>query len=125
MGSTPTPIDALLPFGSSHDDKSPKFESHTTSRSTLLREATGFENIAVGSYKVGGKLSGFSARGPTLSASPRRPKPDLAAPGENIASAAIAKERTCERCCCNCCLDFYVTRTAPAWPRRMWQEWWR
>jgi subtilisin family serine protease len=108
-GSTATPINALLTFGSSHDDKSPKFESHTTSRSTLIREATGFESIAVGSYKVGGKLSGFSARGPTLD-SALRPKPDLAAPGENIVSAAIAKERTCERCCCNCCLDFYVDK---------------
>ncbi len=109
MGSTATAIDALLLFGSSHDEKSPKFESHTTSRSTLTREATGFESISVGAHKIGGKLSDFSARGPTLSASPR-PKPDLAAPGENIASAAIAKERNCERCCCNCCLDFYVTK---------------
>ncbi|MGH9176582.1 MAG: S8 family serine peptidase, partial [Vicinamibacterales bacterium] len=109
-GSTATPIDALLTFGSSHDDKSPKFESHTTSRSTLTREASGFESIAVGSYKVGGKLSSFSARGPTLNRTTPRTKPDLAAPGENIASAAIAKERNCERCCCNCCLDFYVDK---------------
>ncbi len=107
-GSTPTAIDALLTFGSSHDDKSPKFKSDTTSRSTLTREAAGFESIAVGSYKVGGKLSSFSARGPTLNKPTGRTKPDLAAPGEDIASAAIASERTCERCCCNCCLDFYV-----------------
>jgi len=109
QGNTATPIDALLLFGSSHDDKSPKWESHTTSRSTLTREATGFENIAVGSYKVGKKLSGFSARGPTLGTPPRT-KPDLAAPGENITAPAIPKERHCERCCCDCCLDFYVTK---------------
>jgi subtilisin family serine protease len=107
-GSTATPIDALLLFGSSHDDKSPKWDSHTTSRSTLIREATGFENLAVGSYKVGKKLSDFSARGPTLDAA-QRTKPDLAAPGEDITSAAIPKERNCERCCCDCCLDFYIT----------------
>ncbi len=71
QGNTATPIDALLLFGSSHDDKSPKWESHTTSRSTLTREATGFENIAMGSYKVGKKLSGFSARGLTLGKPPR------------------------------------------------------
>jgi subtilisin family serine protease len=109
-GSAPTAIDALLTFGSSHDDKSPKFKSDTTSRSTLTREAAGFESIAVGSYKVGGKLSSFSARGPTLNKPTGRTKPDLAAPGEDIASAAIASERTCERCCCNCCLDFYVDK---------------
>ncbi len=102
-----TPIDAFCLFGSSHDDKSPSFQEHTTTHTTLTSDATGRQSISVGACKVGGALSKFSGRGPTMNTPPRT-KPDLAAPGEDITSAAIEKERNCERCCCACCLDFYV-----------------
>ena len=109
-GAAPTPINAFCLYGSSHDQKSPRFTSSVTTRSTLNEYATGFESLAIGSYHEGGRLSDFSGRGPTLDARPgAKPKPELAGPGEDIASAGIAKDRGgCQRCCCDCCRDFYV-----------------
>jgi subtilisin family serine protease len=107
-GTTATPFDAFCTGGSSHDDKSPFFLDHATSRSTLGTDATGIECISVGAYQVGGRLAGFSARGPTLDAAART-KPEICAPGVNITSAGIQKDRGgCQACCCECCQDFYV-----------------
>ncbi len=107
-GAAPTPVHAFCLLGSSHDDKSPYFKNSVSPRTTLNEYATGFEIIAVGSHREGGRLSGFSGRGPTLDIPPRA-KPELSAPGEDIASVALAKERGgCERCLCNCCRDFYI-----------------
>jgi subtilisin family serine protease len=110
-GSTATAFNAFCLFGSSHDSKSPHFLDHVVSRSTLNQDASGIQCISVGSYREGGQLSDFSARGPTLDAAVRT-KPEICAPGENIASAAIPKEREgCESCCCQCCQDFYVDKS--------------
>jgi len=112
-GSTATVIDGFCLFGSSHDDKSPHFLDHTTSRNTLDANASGKESISVGSYRLAGvfhgsRLSDFSSRGPTTD-SPPRVKPDICAPGEDITSVGIAKDRGgCQRCCCNSCRSFYV-----------------
>jgi len=114
-GAAAAPVDAFCLFGSSHDPKSPRFTSATTSRSTLNEFATGFQTIAVGSYHesglvFSGHLSDFSSRGPTLDAVARpHPKPELAAPGENITSAGLPRNRAgCHLFCCQCCQDFYV-----------------
>ncbi len=104
-----TTIDAYCLYGSSHDRKSPNFLSNITSRSTLVEYATGHETLAVGSCKVGGDLSDFSARGPTLDA---RTKPELCAPGDSITSAhssTIANDPDCFICCCSCC-EAYVDK---------------
>jgi hypothetical protein len=107
-GSTATPINAFCTGGSSHDRKSPFFLDHDTSRSTLNSDASGIECISVGAYQVGGRLADFSARGPTLDAAART-KPEICAPGVNITSAGIQKDRGgCRACCCECCQDFYV-----------------
>jgi subtilisin family serine protease len=105
--ATDTDFDALCLYGSSHDRKSPKFLNHTTSNSTLTQEATTAESISVGSYKVGGKLAKSSGRGPTLDGDQ---KPDICAPGVDITSAGIAKDRAGDlaNCCCECCQDWYV-----------------
>jgi subtilisin family serine protease len=107
--NTATPIDAYCLYGSSHDQKSPRFLTNTTTRSTLDEYASGHETLAVGSCKVGGDLSDFSARGPTLDA---RTKPDLCAPGDSITSAhsgAIVDDPDCFICCCSCC-EAYVDK---------------
>lgn len=109
--ATPTPVNGFVRFGRK---KSPFFTTHHTSVTTLGEYASGIESIAVGSYKVGGKLAASSSRGPTLDI-PRRTKPEVAAPGVDINSAAIAGERDdikdyllCRVCCCKCCEDYYV-----------------
>lgn len=109
-GATPadTNFDAFLTLGSSHDPLSPDFLDHDTTRSTLDQDASGNECIAVGSYRVGGRLSSFSGRGPTLDAAART-KPEICAPGEDITSAGLPKDRNeCFKCCCECCIGFYV-----------------
>ena len=114
-GSTATPIDAFCLYGS-HDDKTHRFLDHLSPRTTLSPYASGNEIISVGSYRLGGlfhgiKLSKFSSRGPTTD-SPSRSKPDICAPGEDITSAGLAKDRTgCQSCCCDCCQDFYVDKS--------------
>jgi hypothetical protein len=112
-GAAATPINAFCLYGSSHDKQSPHFNNAVTTRSTLAEHATGFESLAIGSYREGGRLSDFSGRGPTLDAGPRpKPKPELAAPGEDIASAGIPSDRSgCQRCLCDCCRDFYVDKS--------------
>ncbi len=111
--ATPTAFHAWCLYGSSHDRKSPKFLNNTTTNSTMTQTATCKECVTVGSYQVGGQLAASSGRGPTLNI-PARPlpdKPDLCAPGVDIQSTAIAKEReddTCANCCCECCQDWYV-----------------
>ena len=109
--NTVTTIDAYCLYGSSHDQKSPKFLTNTTSRSTLCEYATCHEALAVGSCKVGGALSDFSARGPTLDAQ-KRTKPELCAPGDNVTSAhssTITSDPDCFICCCSCC-EAYVDK---------------
>jgi len=109
--NTATPIDAYCLYGDSHDKKSPKFLSNTVSRSTLCDTATCHEALAVGSCKVGGDLSDFSARGPTLDAA-KRTKPELCAPGDNVTSAhssTIPDDPDCTICCCSCC-EAYVDK---------------
>jgi subtilisin family serine protease len=109
--NTATPIDAYCLYGSSHDQKSPRFLSNTTSRSTLDEYATCHEALAVGSCKVGGDLSDSSARGPTLDAA-KRTKPELCAPGDNVTSAHSSKiinDPDCFICCCSCC-EAYVDK---------------
>lgn len=104
-GASATSVDVYCLYGSSHDPQSPYFLSNTTSRSTLSEDATGHESLAVGSYKVGGELSSYSGRGPTLDAAART-KPELCAPGENITSARSSTgiyDRACALCCCACC----------------------
>jgi len=109
-GTTATPIDAFCTGGSSHDDKSPFFTNNTTSRSTLCSDASGIQCISVGAYQVGGRLATFSGRGPTLDAAART-KPEICAPGVDITSAGLQKDRTgCQACCCECCQDFYVDK---------------
>ncbi len=123
-GAAATSIDAFCLFGSSHDPQSPYFNNAVSSRSTLNEFATGFETIAVGSHQEGGllatrgvrlpdRLSDFSSRGPTLDLVPRaNPKPDLSAPGEDIASAGLPRDRSgCHLCCCDCYQDFYVDKS--------------
>jgi len=112
-GAAAAPIDAFCLYGSSHDPESPHFNNAVSSRSTLNEYATGFEIIAVGSYQEGGRLSDFSSRGPTLDLVPRaNPKPELSAPGEDIASAGLPRDRSgCHLCCCNCYQDFYVDKS--------------
>jgi subtilisin family serine protease len=110
-GSTATPFDAFCTGGSSHDDKSPFFLDHVTSRSTLGSDASGIECISAGAYQVGERLAEFSARGPTLDAAART-KPEICAPGVNITSAGIRRDRGgCQACCCECCQDFYVDKS--------------
>jgi subtilisin family serine protease len=108
--ATPTTFDAFCLYGSSHDSKSPSFRNSTTTNTTMTHQASGAESIAVGSYAVGGQLAPSSGRGPTLDG---RTKPDLAAPGVNIVSAAIATERAGDlaNCCCECCQDWYVGKS--------------
>lgn len=107
-GSVDTDFDAFWIGGSSHDKKSPIFLDHTTVRTTLDRDAAGRECISVGSYKVGGRLAPSSGRGPTTDA-PSRLKPEICAPGVDIVSAGLPKNRTGWRqCCCECCQNFYV-----------------
>jgi len=107
-GSTATNFNAFCIGGSSHDPLSPFFLDLATSSNTLGTDASGIECISVGSYRIGGRLSAFSSRGPTLNATPRT-KPEICAPGEDITSAALPKDRTgCQACCCECCQDFYV-----------------
>lgn len=109
-GTTATPIDAFCTGGSSHDDKSPFFTGNTTPRSTLCSDASGIQCISVGAYQVGGRLASFSGRGPTLDAAART-KPEICAPGVDITSAGLKKDRTgCTTCCCECCQDFYVDK---------------
>ena len=103
-----TNFDAFLVDGSSLDPLSPTFVDHDTIRSTLDEDASGNQCISVGSYKVGGRLSSFSGRGPTTDAAART-KPDICAPGEGITSASLPKDRNeCFKCCCECCIDFYI-----------------
>jgi subtilisin family serine protease len=105
--ATLTAFDAFCLYGSSHDRKSPKFLNHTTSNITLTDQATGAQCITVGSYAVGGQLAPSSGRGPTLDS---RTKPDLCAPGVDITSTGIVKDRAGDlaNCCCECCQDWYV-----------------
>ena len=108
--ATPTPVDAFCLYGSSHDRKSPHFLNNTTSNTTLTQQASGRECVTVGSYVVGGQLAASSGRGPTLN-NPPRTKPEIAAPGVDITSCGIPKDRegdTCANCCCECCQDHYV-----------------
>jgi subtilisin family serine protease len=105
--NTPTNIDAYSLYGDSKDSTTPRFLSNTTSRSTLSELATCYEALAVGSCKVGGDLSDFSSRGPTLDAQ-KRTKPELCAPGDNVTSAhssasASDPSNPCADCCCSCC----------------------
>ena len=115
-GGTAAVIDAFCIGGSSHDPKSPFFSNHDTFRNTLDTNASGKECISVGSYRLSGwfhgvKLSASSGRGPTTD-SPPRAKPDICAPGEDITSAGLSKDRGgCQRCCCQCCQDFYVDKS--------------
>jgi subtilisin family serine protease len=109
-GATPTAtnFDAFCTGGSSHDPLSPNFLDHDTVHTTLDEDASGTECISVGSYKIGGRLSTFSSRGPTFDAA-HRTKPEICAPGEDITSAGLPKDRNeCFKCCCECCISFYV-----------------
>jgi subtilisin family serine protease len=105
--ATPTAFNAFCEGGSSYDRKSPKFLDHTTSNSTLTLEASGAECITVGSYKVGGQLAAWSARGPTLDG---RTKPELGAPGVDVTTtlSAATEEGHCHFCCCKCCREWYA-----------------
>jgi len=108
--NTATTIDAYCLYGSAQDEKSPRFLSNITSRSTLSDTATCHEALAVGSCEVGGSLSTFSGRGPTLD---NRTKPELSAPGENVTSAhssTIKNDPDCTICCCSCC-EAYVDKS--------------
>jgi subtilisin family serine protease len=113
-GTTATPLDALCLHGV-NDKFAPYFLNHFTSRSTLSGLGAGTESITVGSYRLSGifrgrKLSGFSSRGPTTD-SLSRVKPEVCAPGEEITSAGLSRDRGgCKRCCCQCCQDFYVDK---------------
>jgi subtilisin family serine protease len=105
--NTATPIDAFCIYGSSHDDKSPRFlaNSYPSSHSTLSETATCYEALAVGACRVGGALSDFSSRGPTLD-SAKRTKPELCAPGDSVTSAhssTVTDDPNCFICCCSCC----------------------
>ena len=114
-GSTATPVEAFCLFGS-HDPKTHIFLDHLSPRHTLSPFAAAKENISIGSYRLSGwfhgvKLSDFSGRGPTTD-SPPRTKPEICAPGEDITSAGLSKDRTgCQSCCCECCQDFYVDKS--------------
>jgi subtilisin family serine protease len=106
-GAGVTNFDAFCLYGSTHDPKSPHFLDHITTLNTLDETGSGFESISVGSYRIGGGLSVFSARGPTLEV-PSRTKPEICAPGESITSAGLPQNRTgCQSCCCECCQNFY------------------
>ncbi len=114
-GASPTDINAFCLYGSTHDRKSPYFLDHTTVQATLSVQATASEVVSVGSYKVSdGELATSSGRGPTLDG---RKKPEITAPGVGIWSAAIESARNddpgdaCVACCCECCQDFYVTKS--------------
>jgi len=113
-GSSPTDFNAFCLYGSSHDPKSPFFLDHDTSDSTLDEDACGKECISVGCYKVAGRLSSFSSRGPTIETAPNMPrtKPEICAPGQDIVSAGLGKDRHgCKQCCCKCCRDYYVSKS--------------
>jgi len=103
ISNTDTNIDAYC-VSDSEDHKSPRFVSNISSTSILDDEATGYEALTVGSCKVGGDLSDFSSRGPTLDAK-KRTKPELCAPGHNVTSAlsSAAPDPNCFICCCGCC----------------------
>lgn len=106
-----TDIDAFCLYGSSHDPQSPYFLDNFVSRSTLDEYASGIQTIAVGSYKVGGRLASSSGRGPTIEATPRT-KPEICAPGVDITSAGLPSDRTgIQSCCCDCCQDYYVDKS--------------
>jgi hypothetical protein len=110
-GSSPTDIDALCLYGSTHDAKSIFFLDHITTHSTLDTEATGIQCISVGSYKVGDQLAAGSGRGPTLETTPRT-KPEICAPGVDIVSVSLPRDHDgCHLCCCDCCHDFYVSKS--------------
>ena len=114
-GATATALDALCLHGV-NDKSAPYFPNHFTSQSTLSGLGAGTEAITVGSYRLSGifrgrKLSGFSSRGPTTD-TPSRVKPEVCAPGEEITSAGLPRNRGgCKRCCCQCCRDFYVDKS--------------
>jgi subtilisin family serine protease len=88
-------------------------EAMINDKMTLDADSTGREYIVVGAYAVEGstanKIASFSGRGPTYDTRPIEfQKPDLCAPGVAITSAAIKSEDLMKKCCCNCCLGFYV-----------------
>lgn len=98
--------------------KGPGFANNVSTDSTLSRQSTGRNIIAVGAHIINGKSSGerapFSDKGPALfSFDPADPfaaiRPHLTAPGVDITAPAIAKYRSdgddCCKCCC--CVDYY------------------
>jgi subtilisin family serine protease len=106
-GSTATPINAFCTGGSSHDDKSPFFLDHVTSRSTLDTDASGIECISVGAYEVDAGLAAFPGGANARRGSAYQTR-NLCA-RRKYYSAGLAKDRTgCQACCCECCQDFYV-----------------
>jgi subtilisin family serine protease len=107
-GSTATEIHAFCTSNvMPNDDKYNYFLENTTIRSTLNSEAAGKESISVGAYVIGGQLTDFSSRGPTLEDTPRT-KPDICAPGfETVSVAGPHDHDGCHICCCDCCQSFY------------------
>lgn len=106
--NTATNIEAFT-RGRDSDAKSPRFKDSVSKQTTLLEQASGREVITVGAYSTynSGNLASFSGRGPTLDG---RAKPEIAAPGVSIFSAALEKTLTCANCCCDCCHDFYINK---------------
>ena len=112
-GSSPTDVNAFC-LGGTNDSQAAIFLDHDTSDSTLAVDACGKECITVGSYKVGKRLAASSSRGPIIEMPPTAPrtKPEICAPGEDIVSAGVPENRGgCQKCCCQCCRDFYVSKS--------------
>ena len=110
--ATATPFNAFALFGSTHDQKSPRFLNNVSTNMTLGESACCREALTVGNHIVGGQLAPSSGRGPTFAAD-GRVKPEICGPGQDIMSASIPKNRTddtCETCCCSCCMDWYVSK---------------
>jgi len=109
-----TAVNALILYGTNNNRSSPKFLDHISSQLTLWQECTGNNVIAVGSYNdEGGALASSSGRGLTLDL---RMKPEITAPGVGILSAASNDAASSEGgdyrgCCCDCCQDFYTTKS--------------
>ncbi len=111
-GSTATAINAFCLYGSTHDRKAPYFLDNVTVQNTLSSEATAGEVVTVGSYSnESGDLAASSGRGMTLDL---RMKPEITAPGVGIMSCKTNAEADidgCAACCCDCCSDYYVTKS--------------
>jgi subtilisin family serine protease len=87
-----------------------KFVTPQVERSGTLNDwGSGVRVITVGAFATEGErkghLANFSSLGPTRD---DRRKPDLVAPGVAITSAR-AKASVEDTCCCDCCVDMYLT----------------